>query len=133
MRVFLDTNVWLSATVFSGLCEALVTECSDNGWLVTSPLVRVEAHEVLARKFPHLPRAPALFDDIWREAELIADVPDPADDSDARLVAAALAAGAGFFVTGDKRVLGWKASGAMRIVTPREAWIALFAPHLREG
>lgn len=131
MRVFLDTNVWLSATVFAGLCEALVTECSDNGWLVTSPLVRVEAHEVLARKFPHLPQALALFDDNWREVELIADVPNPADDNDARLVAAASLAGAAYFVTGDKRVLGWKQSGDLRIVTPREAWIALFAPHLR--
>ncbi len=132
MRVFLDTNVWLSATVFAGLCDALVTECSDRGWLVTSPLIRTEAHEVLARKFPHLPQAPALFDDNWREAERIEDVPDPAEDSDARLVAAAFAASAGFFVTGDKRVLGWKRAGTMRIVTPREAWIALFAPHLRE-
>jgi len=131
VRVFLDTNVWLSATVFAGLCEALVTECSDNGWLVTSPLVRVEAHEVLARKFPHLPQALALFDDNWREVELIADVPNPADDNDARLVAAASLAGAAYFVTGDKRVLGWKQSGDLRIVTPREAWIALFAPHLR--
>jgi predicted nucleic acid-binding protein len=132
VKVFLDTNVWLSATVFAGLCEALVTECADNGWLVSSPLVRVEAHAVLARKFPHLPQALALFDNNWREAELIADVPDPADDNDVRLVAAAAAAGAGFFVTGDRRVLGWKQRDAMRIVAPREAWIDLFAPHLRE-
>ena len=130
MKVFLDTNVWLSATIFSGLCEALVTECADRDWLITCPLVRDEAHEVLARKFPHLPHAPDLFDASWNEAPLVADVADPADDNDARLVAAAVAASANLFVTGDKRVLGWKQSGSLSIVTPREAWITLFAPHL---
>jgi len=130
MKVFLDTNVWLSATIFSGLCEALVTECADRDWLVTSALVRDEAHDVLARKFPQLPNAPSLFDASWSEAPLVADIAEPASDNDARLVAAAVAAGANLFVTGDKRVLGWQQSGALRIVTPREAWITLFAPHL---
>ena len=130
MKVFLDTNVWLSATIFSGLCEALVTECADRDWLVTSALVRDEAHDVLARKFPHLPNAPSLFDASWSEAPLVADIAEPAADNDARLVAAAVAAGANLFVTGDKPVLGWQQSGALRIVTPREAWITLFAPHL---
>lgn len=132
MKVFLDTNVWLSATIFSGLCEALVTECASRDWLLTSPLVRIEAHEVLLRKFPHLPQAPELFDASWREAPLTPDIPDPAEDSDARLVAAATAAGADLFVTGDKRVLGWRQSGKTRIVTPRDAWIILFAPQSRQ-
>ena len=131
MKVFLDTNVWLSSTIFAGLCEALVTECADRDWLVTCPLLQVESHEVLARKFPHLPQAPDLFDASWSEAPLVADVADPAKDNDTRLVAAAVAASADLFVTGDKRVLGWKQSGNMRIVTPREAWIILFAPHLQ--
>lgn len=52
MKVFLDTNVWLSAVVFAGLCEALLAQCADNDWLVTTPLVREEAREVLERKFP---------------------------------------------------------------------------------
>jgi predicted nucleic acid-binding protein len=130
MKVFLDTNVWLSATIFSGLCEALVTECADRDWLVPSALVRDEAHDVLARKFPHLPNAPSLFDASWSEAPLVADIADPASDNDARLVAAAVAAGADLFVTSDKRVLGWQQSGTLRIVAPREAWITLFAPHL---
>lgn len=130
MKVFLDIDVWLSATIFSGLCEALVTECADRDWLITCPRVRDEAHEVLARKFPHLPHAPGLFDASWNEAPRVADVADPSDDNDARLVAAAVAASANLFVTGDKRVLGWKQSGSLSIVTPREAWIALFAPHL---
>lgn len=126
MKVFLDTNVWLSATVFSGLCEALLLECADRGWLVTSPLVREEAHAVLRRKFPHLPQATALFDAAWHEASLVEDASGPLDDNDARLIATAQAAGASWFITGDKRVLGWEGPAGLRIATPREAWAALF-------
>jgi len=130
MKVFLDTNVWLSATIFPGLCESLVMACAERDWLLTSPLVREEAHRDLASKFPRQTDAPALFDISWSEAQCIADVADPADDGDARLVAAAVAAGAELFVTGDKRILDWLASGSMRIASPRQAWIILFEPQL---
>lgn len=103
MKVFLDTKVWLSAAIFPGLCESLVMACAERDWLLTSPLVQQEAHQVLARKFPRRADAPALFDLSWSEARCIADMPAmpdasalaaPADDNDARLVAAAVAAGA---------------------------------------
>jgi predicted nucleic acid-binding protein len=127
VKVFLDTNVWLSATVFSGLCEAIVMECHQRDWLLTTPLVRQEAQAVLDRKFAQVLQAGALFDAIWSEAACVVDVAEPADDNDARLVKAALAAGADVFVTGDRRVLGWGAQGAMRILSPRDAWMLLFA------
>ncbi|MDI1268726.1 MAG: hypothetical protein PSV40_06430 [Polaromonas sp.] len=47
-----------------------------------------------------------LFEAVWQEAQLIDDAPEPANNNDARLVAAATAAGMRLFVTGDKRVLG---------------------------
>lgn len=127
MKVFLDTNVWLSATVFAGLCEAILTESAQRNWLLTSRLVQSEAHAVLGRKFPHLPQAQALFDAIWSEAACAPDVDEPADDNDARLVRAAHDAGATVFVTGDRRVLGWGAHGEMQILSPRDAWVRLFA------
>ena len=127
MKIFLDTNVWLSATVFPGLCEAIVMECHQRDWLLTTPLVRQEAHAVLDRKFAQVLQARALFDAIWSEAACVVDVAEPADDNDARLVKAALAAGADVFVTGDRRVLGWGAQGAMQILSPRDAWMLLFA------
>lgn len=126
MRFFLDTNVWLSATIFSGLCEEIVLQCAQRGGLLSSNLVRAEAHEVLLRKFPKQANACALFDASWRVAELVADVEEPPDDNDHRLVMAALIANADVFVTGDKRVLGWKrmerGSASIRIVSVREAW-----------
>ena len=127
MKVFLDTNVWLSATVFAGLCEAILTESQGRDWLLTTPLVQAEAHEVLARKFPQLPQSKALFDAVWSEATCVQDLDEPADDNDVRLVRAASLAGADVFVTGDKRVLTWGREGNMQILSPREAWVQLFA------
>ena len=127
MKVFLDTNVWLSATVFAGLCEAILIECHQRDWLLTTKLVQSEAHEVLGRKFPHLPQSLALFDAIWSEATCVQDLDEPADDNDVRLVRAASLAGADVFVTGDKRVLTWCREGNMQILSPREAWMQLFA------
>jgi len=133
MKVFLDTNVWVSATIFSGLCEELVLQCADRNWLYSSPLIQLEAHEVLTRKFPGSPMACQLFDASWQVAVLIDDVTEPPDDNDRCLVNAAALAGMDFFVTGDKRVLGWQAvrrtQGLMRILTPREAWLALMQFH----
>ena len=127
MKVFLDTNVWLSVTVFAGLCEAILTECHQRDWLLTTQLVQVEAHEVLERKFPQLPKSRALFDDIWAVAKCVPDVDEPADDNDVRLVRAASLAGAGVFVTGDKRVLTWGRESDTQILSPRDAWVLLFA------
>ena len=132
MKVFLDTNVWLSATVFSGLCEELLLQCAQRSWLLSSALVQTEAHEVLVRKFPQAPHACALFDAAWQAALSIADVAEPAADNDRRLVTAAAAADTDLFVTGDKRVLGWQSAkrsgGMMQIVSPRAAWGVLFGP-----
>jgi len=127
LKVFLDTNVWLSATVFAGLCEAILIECHQRDWLLTTKLVQSEAHEVLGRKFPHLPQSLALFDAIWSEATCVQDLDEPADDNDVRLVRAASLAGAEVFVTGDKRVLTWGREGNTQILSPREAWMQLFA------
>lgn len=113
--------------MFAGLCEAILTESHRRGWLLTTPLVQAEAHQVLARKFPQLPQAKALFDAIWAEATCLQDMDEPADDNDVRLVKAASVAGAEVFVTGDKRVLTWGREGHMQNLSPRDAWMQLFA------
>ncbi|GAB4403104.1 MAG: hypothetical protein OHK0048_21640 [Rhodoferax sp.] len=130
MRGFLDTNVWVSAVIFSGLCEELVVQCADRGWMYSGALIQGGAHEVLARKFPACRQACDLFDAAWSVAQRINDVPHPADDNDRRLVNAAASAKMDFFVTGDKRVLGWHAvedpDGVMKILSPRGAGWALW-------
>ena len=129
MKVFFDTNVWLSAIVFPGLCSELLLalDASDHT-LMTSLAIRAEAHAVLKRKFARHAAAIGRFDALWACATCIGDCAEPADDADARLVAAASTAGVELFVTGDQRVLGWAGRGAMRIVAPRAAWALLVAP-----
>ena len=133
MKVFLDTNVWLSATVFAGLCEDIVVQCADHGWLVSSQLVRAEAHDVLKRKFPRRTDAIKLFDAVWLSAKLIDDVAAPTSDNDARLIRAAVLSRCDYFVTGDKRVLSWMQKSPKSIAlqqlcipSPRDAWSKLF-------
>ncbi len=123
MKVFLDTNVWLSAIVFPGLCAELLLALHEGGHeVMSSELVRRETHEVLQRKFARHAQAVLRFDLLWARATGVPDVDEPADDADARLVAAAEQAGAELFVTGDQRVLGWDPRGGMRVVGSREAW-----------
>ena len=103
--------------------------CGERGGLYGSPLIQLEAHDVLKRKFPKTLNACDLFDASFQAAQLIADCAEPQDDNDRRLVAAASAAGMELFVTGDKRVLSWAESqdicGTLKIVSPRQAWTAL--------
>lgn len=127
MKVCLDTNVWLSATVFSGLCEDILLKLARQDSLLTSPLVRAEAHDVLARKFPQIPQPRALFHAIWTEATCVRDVDGPRGNADVGLIRAVQAAGADLFVTGDQRVLGCQSKGKMQIHSPREAWTLFFA------
>ena len=129
MKVFLDTNVWLSATIFSGLCEEILLQCAERGELYSSLLIQAEAHEVLKRKFPKTPHACDLFDASFQSAHLISDCAEPVGDNDRRLVTAAAIAGMDLFVTGDKRVLSWAADVGMqyemKIISPREAWTVI--------
>lgn len=126
MKVFLDSNIWLSAIVFPGLCAELLLELDGLGHPpMTTSLVRAEVHDVLRRKFVRHASAAERFDSLWACALCAPDVDEPAGDADARLVAAAQAAGAQWFVTGDQRVLGWRAAGELRIVSPRQAWDTL--------
>jgi predicted nucleic acid-binding protein len=132
VKVFFDTNVWLSAIVFPGLCAELLLALDPAGHaLLTSDLVRRETHDVLQRKFVRHAAALERFDALWACAACVPDADEAAGDADARLVAAAQTAGAQVFVTGDQRVLVWDPRGAMRLVSPRRAWETLIVPGTR--
>jgi predicted nucleic acid-binding protein len=132
VKVFFDTNVWLSAIVFPGLCAELLLALDPAGHeLLTSELVRRETHSVLRRKFARHAAALERFDSLWACAACVPDAGEAAGDPDTRLVAAAHAAGTQVFVTGDQRVMGWGPRGAMRIVSPRVAWETLIVPDTR--
>ena len=125
MKIFLDTNVWVSALMAPGLCEDLLFDSCKQDIAMSSPLVWEELAEVLRRKVRAPEPVVAAARILWLDTIRVAEPSEPADDADARLVAAAAAAGADLFVTGDKRVLQWAAAGSMRIVSPRDASIIL--------
>lgn len=129
VRVFLDTNVWLSAVVFSGLCAEILLELDARGHqLLTSVLLREEVHAVMQRKFPRQATAVERFDALWADATRVPDVVEPADDADTRLVAATGAAGADIFITRDPRVLNRDPRGEMGILSPRLTWQRAVTP-----
>ena len=128
MRVFLDTNVWISAFVASGTCRRLVAFALPFHETLSTELVRQEIIAVLTEKLKAPPASTQWLEDILRETRSVEDADPAVGDNDARLLAAASAAGVELFVTGDKALLEQGAIGTMRIVSPREAWIILFNP-----
>ncbi len=131
MRVFIDTNVWLSARFRSGLCADLIEALLIEGitpMLDERVLAEFEriARDKLMVKGPLLRRSLAFF---YRYAQVIpaaaqaADgIPDP---DDAWIIASALAARADWFVTGDKALLALGALEGLELIDPRTAYLRL--------
>lgn len=130
MKVFLDTNVWVSSIASPGLCDDLLKQLFSRHEVLGSDLVWRELEAVLAGKLGFSPQEIRAARAVYSDATQLADVLEPRKDNDARLVTAAAAGGADLFATGDKRVIEWSTSGSMRIVSPRDAWIILFEPQL---
>ena len=128
MRVFFDTNVWVSAFIGSSFCGDLIADSLHAHEVLTSALVGEEIVGVLERKIglDREERRQALV--LLGFATAIDDAPASAGNNDARLLEAARTAGTDLFITGDKAVLERQSLERMRIVSPREAWAILFCP-----
>lgn len=127
IRAVADTNVYVSAIVFGGTCEAILALARAGVVdLVLSPAIQKELRCVLSHTFgwtpPQVREAPA-------EVNALASVTRPAvhlsgllaHDADHRILECALAAHADFLVTGDKKhLLPLKTFRGIRIVSPRE-------------
>ena len=145
MKVFLDTNVVLSAVHSDGLCRELLywpidhAAENNNPFAVPPPLIvkyvisdRVitELSRILVNKLKY----PAA-----KTAELISEIADliplvPAsevsipcpDEADGWILADAIEAACDYFITGDRIVLGLYSVQGMRIISPREMMDFLF-------
>lgn len=133
MKVFFDTNVWISALVARGLCADLV-RMSLNLVVVgrleihTCPTVQSEIHRILKQKL----RASELtLEHVESIRHLLRSVPDRpvwpgaetvADLDDRPILGAALDAGADLFVTGDALLLALTEMPPGWIVNPRTAF-----------
>ena len=136
MRVFLDTNVLVSAFAARGLCADLLRLVIGEHVLLTGAVNLVELRRVLTERLAAPPEVVALVE---RSLSLAEIVPKPSavlsidvrDADDAWVLASAVAGDAAMLVTGDQDLLVLGAAAPLPIVTPREAWICLRGMDIR--
>ena len=126
MRVFLDTNVLVSAFLARGLCADLFRLVLIEHTLVTSEVVLTELQDVLSRK-DRLPAPQIAAIQAFLRDQPVG--PRPAqtlqlglvDPDDEWVVASAVLVDAHLFVTGDQGVLAC-IQPPLPIVNPRGCW-----------
>ena len=133
MKVFLDTNVLISAFTARGLSAELFRYLLAEHEILTGDVNVIELRRVLRVRFGATAGQIASVEAQLRDQTI---VPKPAsrpavrvrDADDAWVLASALASEAEMLVTGDKDLLVVAKHVAIPIVSPREAW-----ERLREG
>lgn len=130
MRIFLDTNVLVSAFAARGLCAEVLELVLLDHDLVTGRNVLREFEKALREKVKlSAARSTEVVDFVSSEAIQIVDKAEPAqldiDTADALVVGEALAGQAEFFVTGDAALLQVATAGTLKILSPRQFWETL--------
>ncbi len=132
MKVFLDTNVLVSAFASRGLCaEVLELVLLDHDLILGRNVLR-ELEKALREKVKlRIIHAAEIVDFVASEATEVVDRAEPAivnvDAADALVLGEALAGQAESFVTGDSALLRLGAVGALEIISPRQFWEVLRA------
>ena len=127
MKVFLDTNVLVSAFAARGLCSDLLELVLLNHELVLGRQVARELNKALRTKL-RLPaaRAEEILDFVSGEATQLVNGAKAAvatvDPDDARVLDEALAARVDLFVNGDAVLLKLRKIEQIKIVSPRQFW-----------
>jgi putative PIN family toxin of toxin-antitoxin system len=135
VRVFLDTNVLVSAVATRGLCADLLQICLSQHELLLGETVLRELNEVLLNKL-RLP--PALADEylafLRGQDEVIPESQPPynqlqdlqlRDASDLPVLAEAVAGSADVLVTGDRDLLEVPPPRPLPLLSPRGFWESL--------
>lgn len=133
MRVFLDTNVLVSAVATRGLCADVLRVVLAEHELVVGEVVLDEVRRVLLDRFRVPPATVRNLEALLRSQELVPRPAEPGpirlrDPDDEWVLATALAAHAEVLVTGDRDLLEIGAPSELRILTPRQLWELLRAP-----
>ena len=132
MKVFLDTNVLVSAVATRGLCSDVLREVLRHHHLIISPELLTELENVF-RKTLGLPQNMIFefIEVIRQDSQLSTPSPLPnvklRDKEDLFMLSSALNGGADLFITGDKELLGLQSIRDMGIVSPRMFWERLKA------
>jgi putative PIN family toxin of toxin-antitoxin system len=126
VKVFLDTNVVVSAVATRGLCADLLQVILAEHELVLGETVLAEVPRVLHRKLRVPPDTVAELEAYLRKQAVVATAPEAwaikgPDTADAAVVGEAVGSGAEALVTGDRDLLDLPRP-PLRIVSPRGLW-----------
>jgi putative PIN family toxin of toxin-antitoxin system len=126
VKVFLDTNVLVSALTTRGLCADLFEVVLQSHELLISDPVLHELVRILPGKLGQSEEITRGFIQLLSTHALVVkseppfpSLPDPDDEP---IVAAALAGKASVFVTGDKALLQVQSVEGLAIISPRNFW-----------
>ena len=130
MKVYLDTNVLVSALAARGLCADLMRLVLAEHEVLTGEVNLVELRRVLSARFRAAAAQVDLVEELMRDQTVIAKptallplaVRDP---DDAWVLASAVAGQADLLVTGDADLLVLADQSPVAIVSPREGWLRL--------
>ncbi len=128
MRVFLDTNVLVSAFATRGLCADVLRLVLAEHTLLVGEVVIKEIERVLARRLRVKPAAIAELVAFLRDQEVVPRPKHPhplrlRDESDRWILASALAGRADVLVTGDRDLLDAAGEAPLPVVDPRGFWM----------
>jgi putative PIN family toxin of toxin-antitoxin system len=127
VRVFLDTNVLVSAFATRGLCAELFSSVLLEHELVVGEVVLTELRRALRDRIRMPRRLIEEIDDLLREAVL---VPKPrehlnlgiSDPDDEWIVASAVAGRADALITGDSALLAAASRAPLPVLSLRGLW-----------
>ncbi len=127
MRVFLDTNVLVSALTTRGLCADVFRVVIAEHDLIVGELVLDELRRVLTQRFRVPPQGVREAETYLRTFEVVARPATPADvrvrdESDRWVLASAVAGRADTLVTGDADLLTVGDWETIRVLSPRAFW-----------
>ena len=127
MKVFLDTNVIISAFTARGLCADLVRFLLAEHEVLTGEVNVIELRRVLIERFGASPAQVDSVEAILRDQTIIAKPRSKSpirvrDRDDEWVLASAIAGAAEMLVTGDKDLLSVASVSPLLILSPRAAW-----------
>jgi len=132
MRVFLDTNVLVSAVATRGLCADVLREIFVSHQLIISAPLISELKNILLTKIGVPKEVISDFVEVLTQDCILSENSeliniDINDGDDILILSTAINGEAQLFVTGDKELLQLEKIQSMRIVSPREFWETLKA------
>ncbi len=127
MKVFLDTNVIVSATATRGLCADVFREVLLTHELIVLEQLLTEVSRVLSAKFGASAEMIENVIRILKQDTIFSQPSDPPDVTiqdrdDLLILASALAGKADVLVTGDKELQALGSIHNLEIISPRQFW-----------